>query len=463
MEFNTPLFLEFFFAFYVLYFFAARTRSQRLWLIAAGSLVFYGAWDVRLVPILLAAGTANYFMARGLARETDERRGKLRLAAGVGFNLAVLVAFKYAGFFLKNGPSLGASRIWSPEAVLVPVGMSFYTLQCIAYQVDVHRRAIEPSRSFRDFLAALTFFPRLAAGPFVRWADWLPQFDELKSPDWRQVERAFLLISFGLVKKTVADLVSPFADALYQTPGPHSALASWTGVLAFAAQIYGDFSGYTDIAIGCSLLLGFSLPPNFDLPYLSISPVKFWRRWHASFSQWLYEYVYLPLALEFRGHPALCLMTTVLLAGLWHGTSWTFALYGVYNGMLLAATYWAFRRIPESWASGRARLPRAALTAATFYFIILGFVIFRAQTVSQAWELWRSLHGAITPTAPPLFSPRMLGAAVLALVFCHALDFAALRTERWRRSLVLWPAAAAGFAFSFVLGYSGKIFVYFKF
>ena len=467
MDFNTPLFLVFFSAFFIFYYFVARTRSQRLWLVAAGSLAFYGAWNIRFVPVLLGTGTANYFMGLGLAREENERRRKMRLVAGVAFNLAVLVLFKYACFFIENASSLGtilgSSRTWSAPAVLFPVGISFYTLQCIAYQTDVHRRTIEPSRRLRDFLAALTFFPRLAAGPFVRWADWLPQFDELKSADWHQIERAFLLISFGLVKKTVADLVSPIADGLFQTPGPHTALECWTGVLAFAGQIYGDFAGYTDIAIGCSLLLGFSIPPNFDLPYASISPIKFWRRWHISFSQWLYEYVYLPMALQYREHPALCLMVTVLLAGLWHGAKWTFVLYGIYHGILLAATYWSFMRIPERWASGRAWLPRVVMTAATFYFVLLGFAVFRAETVSQALDLWLSMHRATRPSAPTFDSGAPFCAAAAAVVFCHALDFAALKTEIGRRPVILWPATVAGFVFSFVFGYSGKVFVYFSF
>ena len=450
MEFNTLQFLAFFLLFFVLYHFAARTRGQRLWLLVAGSLAFCGARNVRFVPVLIATGTANYFMALGLARQEDETRRKNRLAAGVAANLAWLVFFKNENFFLGN----------APQGLLLPLGISFYTLQCIAYLADVRRRAIEPSRSLRDFLAALAFFPRLAAGPFVRWADWLPQFDELKPPDWRQVERAFLLISFGLAKKTVADLVSPIADALFRSPGPHSALESWTGALAFAGQLYGDFAGYTDIAIGCSLLLGFSVPPNFDLPFLAISPMQFWRRWHMSFTQWLYEYAYLPLALAYRKRPAFSLMATVLLVGLWHGSKWTFVFYGAYHGILLAATQWTYRRLPERWASGRAWLPRAIMTAATFYFVVLGFTMFRAETVSQGLGLWRSMHGAGLPSAPASDAGAMLAAAAAALVCCHALDFAARKAEVGEKPFVLWPATVVAFAFSFALDGLGKTFIY---
>lgn len=452
MNFNPALFLALFASFFILYHFVAVRRSARLWLIIAVSLVFYGSWSWRHVPVLVALGTVNFFMAPAIAGESDPRLKRRKLAAAVVLNAAPLIFFKF----------LGLHRTAGVPSLLVPVGMSFYTLQCVSYVVDVYRGSLRPCASFPEFMAALTFFPRLAAGPLVRWAEWLPQFETPRILEWDAVERGFLLCACGVVKMTVGALLAPVADGIFSYASPASTPAAWTGVLAFAGQIYAEFSGYTDIAIGTSLLLGMTLPENFNLPYLSVSPIDFWRRWHMSFYTWLYEYIYLPLVLKYRARIFECLIATVLFAGLWHGAKWTFILYGLYHGLLLSGAYWlSSRRALRGLDPRRSRPLRVALTAATFYFVLLGFAIFRADTVGQAWGVWLCLHGAGGSGSWSRDSRVILALSAAALVFCHGLDWTVQKSKALKNGWVLWPATALGLAFYVIFGASRPNFSYF--
>ncbi|MFI5361374.1 MAG: MBOAT family O-acyltransferase [Elusimicrobiota bacterium] len=439
MPFGSPLFLVFFVAFFFLYYFAAARRNARLCLLIGGSAVFYGSWGWRFVPILGALGTVNFLMAPVIARASDPRGKRLLLAAVVALDAAPLL-------FFRSLPRLAAV-----PSLLVPVGISFYTLQCVAYVVDVYRGSLRPAESFAEFMAALVFFPRLAAGPLARWPAWLPQFARPGVLDRSMVERGFLLAALGLLKMTIGDLLAPVADGLFAAPAAYSTLGAWTGLLAFAGQMYGQFAGYSDVAIGLALLLGFALPPNFDLPYLSASPIEFWRRWHISLSSWLYEYLYLPLALTFRAHAAACVFATVLFAGLWHGIRPTLALYGVYHALLLIGAYWFFS-LPAIRASGigRSGPARAAATALNMYLMLIGFVLFRAGTAGRAWDVWVLLHGGGRFAGTPRELSTMAFAAA-AVGVCHAIDWwarAGIPRSRW----LLWPATALGFGVCFAFG-----------
>ncbi|XXF80288.1 MBOAT family O-acyltransferase [Myxococcaceae bacterium GXIMD 01537] len=463
MLFNTALFWLFFAAFFVAYHFGARTRAARLWLVTVGSLAFYGAWDVRFVPLLLGTALLDFFLARAISRAPDVGRRRALLVLSVVANLGVLGFFKYARFFADSGHGLlGLLGVTLPEptfTLLLPAGISFYTFQSMSYTIDVYRGELAARERPEEFLAAVSFFPHLVAGPIIRASVLLPQFERMEPLRWEWVQRGYLLVAVGLLKKTVADLLAPTADALFGGGGAPSALESWTGALAFTGQIYADFSGYTDIAIGVALLLGFVLPPNFAQPYLATSPIDFWHRWHLSLSTWLRDYLYIPLG--GRNQRYRNLLLTMLLGGLWHGANWTFVIWGAYHGLLLAAGHLLLGRYPML-AGGGAGV-RWLKRLGTFYLVVIGWVFFRADTLSGALRVLRGMHSpevASLLTYPNLL--RLLLVA-LALVGCHALSGAAERAPLLRRPAVLWPLMTACIAAAIAVGPAGQGFIYFQF
>ncbi|HVG59620.1 MAG TPA: MBOAT family O-acyltransferase [Hyalangium sp.] len=465
MLFNTALFWLFFAAFFVAFHFATRTRVARLWLVVGGSLLFYAAWDVRCVPLLLGTALLDFWIALRLSRSQDERRRRVLLALSIVANLGVLGFFKYARFFADSAYGLlGALGVTVPEptfSLLLPAGISFYTFQSMSYTIDVYRRELPARERPEEFLAAVSFFPHLVAGPIIRASVLLPQFEKMEPLRWEQVQRGYLLIAVGLLKKTVADLLAGPADALFGATNAPDVLAAWTGALAFTGQIYADFSGYTDIAIGVALLLGFVLPPNFDLPYLATSPIDFWRRWHLSLSTWLRDYLYIPLGGN-QNHRYRNLLITMLLGGLWHGANWTFVLWGLYHGLLLVAAHVLVGRYPA--------LKETASTAGlwakrlgTFYLVVVGWVLFRAESLPAALRVLEGMHVPAAGSAFAWPEVRTLLFVVAGLVLCHAVSALAEKTRLRQRSFVLWPVVAACMAVAMVLGMPGHNFIYFQF
>ena len=335
-------FLAIFAAFFLLYS-AVPSRLKRL-LLVVGSVAFYATLNLRFVPLFLALGVFTFFVTSRLHRETSDARRDRLLWVGVGVNVVTLAIFKaaapLAAFVL---PALGLAPRPQLFEIALPLGISFYTLQAISYVVDVHRRVYEPP-SFLAFLASFTLFPHLLSGPIVRSSFLAPLIERSDTVTWATAKRALVLFVVGLVKKSVADKLGPTADAAFDAARAVPLFEAWTGLLAYAGQLYGDFSGYTDMATAMALLLGLDLPPNFNLPYLATSPADFWRRWHISLSTWLRDYVYLPLGVRFRRRRYLNIVRTRIVAGLWHGVSWPFVLYGFYHGILLAVTLWLSRR-----------------------------------------------------------------------------------------------------------------------
>jgi D-alanyl-lipoteichoic acid acyltransferase DltB (MBOAT superfamily) len=384
-------------------------------------------------------------------------------------NIGVLSVLKYGNFFLENVYAVlaffGIKATRPVLDIVLPLGISFYTFQSISYIVDVYRGAFESRKRFHEFVASLTFFPHLVAGPIVRSSKLLPQFEHIKPPEWTSITRGLTLLALGLSKKTIADLLAPVAEGIFWDSGAGaSPLDCWVGVLAFTAQIYGDFAGYTDIAIGISLLLGFSLPPNFELPYLARSPVDFWKRWHISLSSWLHDYLYLPIARSSRS-AYFSLFITWLLAGLWHGARWNFVAYGLFHAILLMATTWLSRNSPDwmrEWEDGRTFTFLA--TAFTFYLMTIGFVLFRAPTLVDAWKLVGSMHVAQVPVEWSFDSLSDLALVVAALVSCHLMDYFTVRKPKvFDRPYVLWPTVIASFAFTLAFGPAAAPFIYFQF
>ncbi len=405
MLFNSTEFLLFLTAFVLLYTLVRTDLRLRNLLIVAASYLFYGWWDWRFLGLLVLSSVVDYRVGLGLAQATSPRQRRGWLALTLLFNLGLLGTFKYFGFFLDSFHALldtlgvqHASWTWH---IVLPVGISFYTFQSLGYTLDVYRRRIEPARDLVGFLAFVSFFPQLVAGPIERASHLLPQFQQARRIRLEDVENGFWLILWGLFKKVVlADQLAPFAELAFDHEGL-SAPVLLLGTLAFAGQIYGDFSGYSDIARGVALGLGFELMRNFDQPYAATNIRDFWRRWHVSLSTWMRDYLYVPLGGN-RGSEARTsahLLITFLVAGLWHGAAWNFVLWGAWHGLALV--------IHRQWSRVSpfllARPVAWTLTAATVGY---GWMLFRATTPGS---LARTHSALLNWTAPSWLGDIALG------------------------------------------------------
>ncbi|CAN5905394.1 hypothetical protein BH23ACT2_BH23ACT2_27630 [soil metagenome] len=335
----------------------ATLRGLTRWnvFILVASYVFYGNYSWHFVAVLAGSTVVNAVLGRVLAGADAERRRRILLGIAVAFNLGLLAWFKYRGFFAENASSILAPLGWDFEpparAIIPPVGISFFTFQALSYVIDIYRRKLEPVPML-EFAVFLSFFPNLVAGPIVRAAEFLPQ---LRVPrDARHVDSglAFWLIAVGLFKKVVVSsyLADAIVDPVFRIPSQHQAADTLLGIYGYAIQIYCDFSGYTDMAIGLALLLGFRFPPNFDAPYTAASLQDFWRRWHMTLSRWLRDYVYIPLGGNQQGpsRAYVNLFLTMFIGGLWHGAAWTFLAWGAIHGGYLVAERWWGGRSGES-------------------------------------------------------------------------------------------------------------------
>ncbi len=384
------------------------------------SYYFYAAWNWRYLPLIFGSSTVDFFLARAIDREERPRPRRWMLALTVALNLGFLGFFKYWNFALENGRVLaallagasGGAPSGAPGAgealkvLLPPVGISFFTFESMSYVVDVYRGELKPHRSYLRYLLFVAFFPHLVAGPIVRPRDLLPQLERPPSLTREMGGEALFLIALGLVKKLVISdqLSSNLVDRVFERPASFSALEVLAGVYGYAVQIYCDFSGYTDIAIGSALLLGVRFPKNFDAPYQAANIADFWRRWHISLSTWLRDYLYIPLGGN-RG-PSWAtyknLMITMVLGGLWHGASWTFVFWGFLHGLGLGVTRaWERRRGGGPGESGAAA--RVLGTVLTFHYVCLAWIFFRAPTFRQALLVLKQIATRTTfhPNLPP--------------------------------------------------------------
>ena len=381
---------------------ALRHKQQNVVLLIA-SYVFYGAWDYRFLALIWISTLIDYSVGLGLARTEDETKRKRMFLISVAANLGILGFFKYYGFFVDSFTSFMGNFGLAPNVplfeVLLPVGISFYTFQTMSYAFDIYRRRMEPTKSLLNFATFVAFFPQLVAGPIERAVNLLPQIErERTRPPFEQLRSGLFLILLGLFKKVaIADAVAPIANDAFGNAGEVSSATLVLGVLAFALQIYGDFSGYSDIARGSSRLFGIELMRNFEQPYLSRSITEFWRTWHISLSSWLHDYLYVPLGGNKSGKWVTYrnLMLTMLLGGLWHGAAWTFVVWGGMHGLFLGIHRALGGYVPR----GRPPVPRFRDIPAvllTFASVSLLWVFFRADSLTDAWNylsglaLWRA-------------------------------------------------------------------------
>lgn len=439
----------------VTYYAAVGSAAARQWVLIAASLLFYGWWDARFLPLLVGQIGATWMLA-GLHERTG-RRGWL--VAGVVLNLASLGTFKYLDFFLASIEAALGQPLPRAHFVL-PIGISFFSFQLISYLVD-RMRNDAPIYPLRPFALFVLLFPHLIAGPIVRHNELVPQFalDPLREGLWKRAGAGLVLFTIGFAKKVLlADPLAGIVDPLFaqaQT-APLTFGGAWTAALGFSLQLFLDFSAYTEMAIGIALLFGLVLPENFRRPYLATNLREFWRRWHISLSLFLRDYLYIPLGGSKNGRARFVFATmgTMTVCGLWHGAGWTFVVWGLWHGVGLAAC--------RMWQSAGLRLPALAGWAVTMAFVLVGWVIFRAPDFATAGSILASMGGA-AGFSEPLQGLGLLaaGAAVSALLpSAHEIK------DRWLTPQPAWAVAAAALAVYCVLDV-GKgaptSFIYFQF
>jgi len=479
MLFNSFVFFAFLGIVLIVYYSLA-LRAQNLWLLAAG-LLFYGWWDWRFLLLLAISSLTDYYCALKIEDSNSERVRKFYLLVSLITNFGILGFFKYYNFFIESArpllDSLGLGLPWPLLTIVLPVGISFYTFQALSYVIDVYRREMQTCRNVSTYLLFITYFPHMVAGPIQRSTHLLPQLERPRRVTLELLREGTVLMLIGYFKKVaVADSLAALVQPRFDNPAVSSAPDLLLSLYLFAIQIYCDFSGYTDIARGVSKLLGIELRINFNQPYLSTSITEFWRRWHISLSNWLRDYVYIPLGGNRKGKWATYrnLLTTMLLGGLWHGANWTFVVWGAMHGLYLAI----HKLILETFGSPEDHVPRSAFTTSalnvvkclfTFHLVCLTWLFFRADSFSQAWVYLTRLFTWSTTGEPPAL--QWTSARLLILVGgVFAIDLIQYRTGDHIifRSL---PAAARGAAYAalvIVLFALGGIdvptaFIYFQF
>ncbi len=399
MLFNSLTFAVFFLVVLVVYWSLRSWEARKTFLMVA-SYVFYGSWNPPFAALLFATTALDFYLGARMGAADESKARRVWLVISLVVNLSMLGFFKYGNFLLQNFESLVGVFGFGYHAphldIILPVGISFYTFHSLSYTLDVYSGLIKPTKSLRDFVLAVSFFPQLVAGPIVRAADFLPQC--AKPPLWDRDR--FLwglwLMNLGIFEKVVlADaLLSGSANSVFGNAAPLCALDAWTGTIAFAGQIFFDFAGYSTCAIGAALCLGFQLKDNFRFPYAAVGFSDFWRRWHISLSTFLRDFLYIPLGGNRTGvaRAALNLIIVMFLGGLWHGAAWTFVAWGILHGC-----YLVIERVLVGVFAGKiqasGRFAQVSLGLLTYLAVCVGWVFFRAKDFSTALRLLHSMAG----------------------------------------------------------------------
>lgn len=405
-----------------------KTRRWKFGFLLVASWGFYAAWNVKLLWVIIATSVVDYYAGVLIAAATTPQRKKMWLMVSIVSNLGFLAYFKYANFFVNNGWSLARWLGWTAMDpivlnILLPLGISFHTFQGISYTIDVYRGEVKPVKSLTDFALLVAFFPQLVAGPIVRATDFLPQMETPPFPTAKQILDGLNLMIFGFLKKLlIADQLAYFVDPVYKQPWDYSAATQVWAAAAYACQVYCDFSGYSDIAIGCAKWFGFELPRNFAYPFMAGNIAEFWRRWHISLSTWLRDYLYFPLGGNRGGvlRTYFNLLLTMTLCGLWHGAAWTFVLWGFITGLLLGAhrVYDRAVRGKPAWAALRASTPVHLLGMVfTWWLFAVVLVVFRGQTWAGIGLMEMSMLNPFQATGAehwiPVWVPLLVGLVLL--------------------------------------------------
>ena len=465
-----------------------RSRSSDNWLLLLASYVFYMSWSIPAVLLILTVSLVDCHVGHRLAATDLPRDRKRWLAVSICTNLGLLGYFKYTNFLVANAG--WAARLFGVDTtgwrfdIILPVGISFFTFKSMSYTLEVYRRSIQPCESIRDYLLFVSFFPQLLAGPIARASELLPQLARRMRATSTEIEAGLVQFGVGAIKKLViADQVAGHVNLIFATPGQYDALTLLQGAVGYTVQIYCDFSGYSDMAIGVARMLGYRTAENFQMPYSSVNITEFWHRWHISLSSWFRDYLFLPSAYavsrglqkeEYLGVRVnlviyvAAILTTFAVCGLWHGANWTFVVWGCLHGAALAThRAWKLRRPLKAFSRNRAFTTVSALAARvlTLTAVVAGWIIFRAESLGSAGEYlarivtWES-------SGIRLMSPYILPAC-LAVFATH---LAVPKDSNWslevpRRSVPVRLACYASIIFLVAsLGASDAApFIYFQF
>ena len=488
MLFNSPDFVIFFiFVVSVVVIFKYR-KFQHLFLLVASYFFFYYTSNY-LIVLLIFSTLLDFYAGREIFKAQNITRKKIIFSISLAGNLGLLGFFKYADFGITQINAIGNSLGLDPIPFLnlaLPIGISFYTFQTISYTADIYRGKLTPSKSLREFALFVTFFPQLVAGPIVRAKDFLPQLREkmenfganrlsLISIHDRNLKLGITIMAFGFLKKMFfADNIAPMVNAIFQDPIGASSFEIWLGTIGFAFQIYGDFSGYSDIAIGAALILGFKLPLNFNKPYFATSPSDFWRRWHISLSSWLRDYLYIPLGGNKKSKSQTYgnLFCVMVLGGLWHGASWNFVVWGLLHGGYLAIHKLIINKFPilQNNSFFKSKIGKIVHISITQYFVFLAWIPFRVQDVDSmfyAIEKYVLIDLQFSEITDVVLAHKL---PVLFLSLFIILHFISFRKENIierisRFSIKYWAIVLTIIALMITFTYSinSQDFIYFKF
>ena len=446
MVFSSYIFLFAFLPFFLVCYYLAPWRARSV-LILAFSYVFYAWWRPDFLALLVGVTVVSYGFALAIGAASDQTRRHHLLVAGVTVNLMALGYFKYANFGIESLNIALTSAGLSPVEfthVLLPIGLSFYIFHAISYLIDIYRREATPARNLIDFAAFIALFPHLVAGPVLRYHLLAEQFRN-RTHSFERFSRGCVIFMVGFCKKVlIADTVAPLADAAFSANTPTLADA-WLGAVAYTIQLFFDFSGYTDMAIGLALMIGFVFPENFNDPYVSRSITEFWKRWHMSLSSWLREYLYVSLGGNRKGvlRTYVNLFLTMLLGGLWHGANWTFVVWGAWHGgILVLERYWEQR-------FGKPLLPGWMRVVKTMLLVMIGWVLFRAADMSGAIRMFKGMAGLnglpFSSSVQWHVTPDRLGILILGIALVYAMPWLRRNQGLYARYLLvplfLWAVA----------------------
>ena len=380
-----------------------RIKGQNLILLAA-SYFFYGLWDWRFLFLIVASSLVDYFAALAIkGTENNNNKQKLFLYSSIAWNLGVLFLFKYYNFFIDEFALLFNMQqdeyAFSTLNLILPVGLSFYTFQTMSYTIDVYKNRIAPTKNLLNFLCFVSFFPQLVAGPIEKASDLLPQFSKKRSFDTVQVKEGLRQILWGLFKKMViADNAAYVVNMVYASPEDYGSLSLLYASVLFFFQIYGDFSGYSDIAIGTAKLFGFNLSKNFNIPYLAKSMTEFWQRWHITLTRWFTDYVYFPIIqknLRSSRRRNIAIFLTMGLIGLWHGADWTFVIFGAFQGFLIVLERTPLTKKRKSSLFHNSERSNYLLPLFFILVLIFSAVLFRSLNINEAWIILHRIFSFI--------------------------------------------------------------------
>jgi len=476
MKFTSFEFIIFFLSVFFLYWFVFKKslRKQNLLLLAA-SYFFYGYWDYRFLSLIFISSFIDFFIGKRLAIEKSKSNRKILLALSLIANLGMLGVFKYYNFFSASFAEMWHS-IFGKELgfvtlkIVLPVGISFYTFQTLSYTIDVYRKKLDPTKNFVSFFAYVSFFPQLVAGPIERAINLLPQFERPREFSYHKSVDGLRQILWGFFKKVViADNVGTYVDQFFNKPDSFTGSELVLGAVYFAFQIYCDFSGYSDIAIGTARIFGFDLMKNFNFPYFSRDIGEFWRRWHISLSTWFRDYLYIPLGgskVKTKMRLFFNVMAIFVVSGLWHGANWTFIVWGFLNAVLFLPSILMGknRRNLNTIGEGK-RYPainEVAGMVSTFILTTILWIFFRANTVSAAWHYLINIFDSSLFTIPSKLGGIPMIVLLLFMEWRARTHNHALETVNSNR-IIRWSGYISLILLIIVFSGEDKVFIYFQF